>query len=204
VSQSGVVTGTGPGTTNITATSEGKTGSATVTVTPAPVATVTVTPSAANVVQGQTQALSATTKDAIGNTLTGRTVTWSSGTTAVATVSPSGVVTAVAEGTATITATSEGKTGTATITVTPIPVATVTVSPSSASVKKGNTVTLTATTRDAGGHVLTGRVITWSSSDTSKATVSSTGVVTGVAAGSVVITATSEGKTDTSNVTVTN
>jgi uncharacterized protein YjdB len=203
VSSSGVVTGLIPGSATITATSEGKSGSASVNVTLAPVATVTVTPPTASVIQGQTQALSATLKDALGNTLTGRTITWTTSAPSFATVSSSGVVTAVAVGSATITATSEGKTGTATITVTPIPVATVTVSPASTSVKKGDTKTLSATTRDANGNVLTGRVVTWSSSDTSKATVSSTGVVTGVAAGSVVITATSEGKSGTSTVTVT-
>jgi uncharacterized protein YjdB len=56
-------------------------------------------------------------KDGSGNTLTGRTVTWSSDHGEIATVSSSGVVTAVAIGTATITATSESKTGTAQITV---------------------------------------------------------------------------------------
>jgi hypothetical protein len=61
--------------------------------------------------------LTATTKDASGNTLTGRTVTWTSGTAASATVSSAGVVTGVAPGTSTITATSEGKTANAAITV---------------------------------------------------------------------------------------
>jgi len=203
VSSTGVVTGLVPGSATITATSEGKSGTATVSVTLAPVATVTVTPPSANVTQGQTQALSATLKDASGNTLTGRAITWSTSTPGVATVSSSGVVTAVAVGTATITATSEGKTGTSMITVTPIPVATVTVSPSSSSVKIGNTKALSATTRDVNGNVLTGRVITWSSSDTNKATVSSSGVVTGVAEGTVTITATSEGKSGTATVAVT-
>src|SRR5207245_1269205 len=59
----------------------------------------------------------ATTKDANGNVLTGRVVTWASDNTAVATVSPAGLVTAVAPGAATITATSETKSGTAAITV---------------------------------------------------------------------------------------
>src|SRR5207249_9948799 len=60
-------------------------------------------------------------KDANGNTLTGRTVTWSSDNTAVATVSGSGLVSGVAAGAATITATSEAKTGTSAITVTAPP-----------------------------------------------------------------------------------
>jgi len=70
---------------------------------------------------GQTVQLTATLKDANGNTLTGRTVTWSSDNTAVATVSGSGLVSGVAAGAATITATSEAKTGTSAITVTAPP-----------------------------------------------------------------------------------
>jgi uncharacterized protein YjdB len=203
VSQTGLVTGTGPGTTNITATSEGKTGSTTLTVSVAPVATVTVTPSSATILTGQTQQLTATMKDLLGNTLTGRSVTWSTSDPSVATVSPSGLVTGVDAGSVTITATSEGKTGTATITVMLAPVATVTVSPASFSVARNSAKTLTATLRDAAGNVLTGRSIVWVSSDTTIATVDQSGVVRGVKEGSATITATSEGKSGSSSATVT-
>ena len=209
VNGSGLVTGVAAGTATITATSEGKSGTATITVTaaaPPPVATVTVSPATASVAVGKTVQLAATTKDANGNVLTGRSITWSSGATGTATVSSSGLVTGVAVGTATITATSEGKSGTATITVTasaPPPVATVTVSPASASVAVGSTIQLTATTKDANGSVLTGRTITWSSNATSIASVNGTGLVTGGSAGSATITATSEGKSGTSAITVT-
>src|SRR5206468_527293 len=146
--------------------------------------------------------LSAVTKDAAGNTLTGRVVTWSSSNIAVATVDGSGLVTAVAAGSATITATSEGKSGTAAITVTPVPVATVTVSPASASIFVAGTQQLSAVTKDSAGGTLTGRVVTWASSNTAIATVSASGLVTGVAVGSVTITATSEGKSGSAAVTV--
>src|SRR3989454_809397 len=89
-----------------------------------------------------------------------------------------------------------------TVTVTTVPVASVTVSPPSASIATGATVQLAATTRDAGGNVLTGRVISWGSSNTTVATVSGSGLVTGVSAGAVTITATSEGKNGTAAVTV--
>jgi uncharacterized protein YjdB len=203
VSSSGVVTGVAAGSATITATSEGRSGTASVTVTPPPVATVTVAPTTASVTVGQTVQLTATTRDANNNVLTGRTVTWSSSNTGIATVSSSGVVTGVAAGSATITATSEGKSGTASVTVTPIPVASVTVAPTTASVIVGQTVQLTATTRDANNNVLTGRTVTWSSSNTGIARVSSSGVVTGIVAGSATITATSEGKSGTASVTVT-
>jgi len=90
-----------------------------------------------------------------------------------------------------------------TITVTTIPVASVTVSPTSGSIPVGDTLHLTATTRDSAGTILTGRTITWSSDSSQVATVNSTGRVTGVAAGSTTIRATSEGKTGTAAITVT-
>src|SRR5690242_13474167 len=205
VNSSGLVTGVGPGgPVTITATSEGKSGTATVNVTLAPVASVTVSPSSANVAITGTVQLTATPKDANGNPLTGRAISWSSSDNTIATVNSSGLVTGVAAGTVTITATSEGKSGTASITVAGAPVATVTVTPASASVQAGQTVQLTATLKDANGNILTGRVVTWSSNNTSVANVNSSGLVTGVAAGGpVTITATSEGKSGTSAITVT-
>ncbi len=84
---------------------------------PTPVATVTVTPATVSLVPGQTETLVAATLDAAGNQLNGRSVSWSTSASAVATVSAAGVVTAVGPGSATITATAEGKTGSAAITV---------------------------------------------------------------------------------------
>ena len=206
VSSTGRVSGIKVGTATITASSEGKSGTATVTVTPAPVAAVTVTPPTATVTVGQTTTLTAQTLDAGGNPLTGRAITWTSSSAAIATVSPGGVVTGVSAGTATITATSEGKSGTSTVTVNapaPAPVASVTVAPTTLPLQVGQTGTLTATTRDAANNVLTGRTVTWTSSNQAVATVAPNGTVTAVAPGSATITATSEGKTGTATVTVT-
>ena len=83
----------------------------------APVASVTVSPATASVNVGQTVQLTATLKDPSGNVLSGRAVTWTSGTPAVAMVSGSGLVTGVAPGSATLTATSEGQNGSATVRV---------------------------------------------------------------------------------------
>src|SRR5207248_5579614 len=129
------------------ATFEGKRGTSSITVTAVPVASVTVTPSPASVQAGQQVQLTATLKDANGNVLTGRVVTWSSNRTSVATVDGNGLVSGVTAGSATITATSEGKSGTSSITVTAVPVASVTVSPSPARVQQGATVQVTATTK---------------------------------------------------------
>jgi uncharacterized protein YjdB/alpha-tubulin suppressor-like RCC1 family protein len=205
VSSSGLVTGVAAGgPVTITATSEGQSGTAAVTVNPIPVASVTVSPGSSTINVGATVQLAATTKDANGNVLTGRVVTWTSSNNALATVSSSGLVTGVAAGgPVTITATSEGQSGAGAVTVTAVPVASVTVSPASSTINVGTTVQLAATTKDANGNVLTGRVVTWTSSDNALATVSSSGLVTGVAAGGpVTITATSEGQSGTAAVTV--
>ena len=79
---------------------------------PQSVATVQVTPSSSTLASvGQTVQLNATARDASGNTIAGKTFTWSTSDPGVATVSSSGLVTAVAGGDATITATSDGVSG---------------------------------------------------------------------------------------------
>jgi uncharacterized protein YjdB len=195
VGGSGQVVAVAPGTATITATvvTPGQTasvqGTATITVTSIPVASVQVTPASLSIDAGTIAPLSATAKDAAGNVLTGRTITWSSSSSSVATVSALGVVTAVAAGAATITATVDGISGTATITVTQVPVATVTVSPNPASVQERGSVQLNAVPRDAIGNVLTGRTIVWSSSNNSVAAASQAGLVTGIAPGNATVSA---------------
>jgi len=202
VNGSGLVTGATPGTAEIYAVSEGHSDSSTVTVTAPAVASVSVSPNSATLRVSNTSQLSATVRDASGNVLTGHTVTWSSSATAAATVSASGLVTAVAPGSATITATSDGKSGTSTISVTLVPVSTVTLTPKNDTLSVGAQAQLNATLKDSAGNVLTGRTITWGTSSSSVATVTSSGMVTGVAGGSATITATSDGKAGTSAVVV--
>ena len=81
---------------------------------PAAVSTVTVSPSTLQLVSGSTGTLTAVLRDAAGNILSGRAVTWASSAEQVATVSQQGVVIAFASGPATISATSEGRAGSAT------------------------------------------------------------------------------------------
>lgn len=202
VSTTGLVTSKSVGTAIITATVEGKSAQATITVTAVPVASVSVTPPTSSLVIGGTVQLSAVTRDDAGNVLTGRTVEWTSSDQSVATVDGNGLVTAHAIGNATITATSETKSAHAEITVTVAPVATVAVSPASVTIALNGTTQLSATTSDASGHVLTGRAVSWSSSDETKAKVDGNGLVTGLSYGQVTITATSEGKKGTATVKV--
>jgi hypothetical protein len=81
------------------------------------VASVTVSPASSSVYMNSTQQLSATLRDSSGNIVTGRTVAWTSSAPQVATVSASGLVTAVSPGSATITGEREGETGPAVINV---------------------------------------------------------------------------------------
>ncbi len=83
----------------------------------------------------------------------------------------------------------------------PPAVASVSVSPSAATVTVGLTTQLSASPRDAGGNALTNPV-DWSSGAPAIATVTGTGLVTGVSVGSATITATSAGKQGTASVSV--
>ena len=111
VSDSGLVRGVAPGSVNIVARNKTVTGSAPLTVTASdpttvPVASATVTLASSTLNPGQTTQATATTRDANGNILSGRAIAWSTNNSLVATVSSTGVVTAVASGSAQIVATS--------------------------------------------------------------------------------------------------
>src|SRR5690606_17372104 len=106
---------------------------------PPSVATVSLSPTSATLDIGTMATLTATPRDADGNAMTGKTVTWSSSAPAVATVS-AGVVTAVSEGQANITASSDGKSATAIITVNPAPVALVALSEAAATLDIAETL----------------------------------------------------------------
>lgn len=82
-------------------------------------------------------------------------------------------------------------------------VASVVIVPNPFSVAVGRTLQLTAMPRAKDGSPLTGRAVTWSSSDTAIAMVSASGVVTGIATGTATITSTSEAVSGTASVTVT-
>ena len=200
VSSTGVVTGVASGTSTISATLNGVTGSTVVTVS-APTS-ITVTPASPSINAGNTQGMTATGNYAGGGTQNLSTqVTWSSGTPGVATVSSAGVVTGVASGTSTISATLNGVTGSTVVTVAAL--SSITVTPANPSINAGNTQGMTATGNYAGrGTQNITSQVTWSSGTPGVATVNSTGVVTGVSAGSSVITATLGSVSGATTVTV--
>ncbi len=202
VASDGSIQGISAGTATVTANVDGVGGTTTVTVRAVPVASVVVSPPSQNVIVTRNFTLTATTLAADSTALKGRVVTWTTGSPSVATVSTTGVVTAITPGVATITATSEGIKGTARITVIPVPIASIVVLPSRDSVLTGTTLRLSADALDSAGTVLGGRTITWRTSRATVATVDATGLVTGVAPGTATITATAEGKSGTSALTV--
>jgi hypothetical protein len=89
------------------------------------------------------------------------------------------------------------------VTTTPLPVNAVTVTPGTVSLALGDTTILRATLTESSGSVVVGRAIEWSSSDAGVATVLATGFVRAMGVGTATITATSEGHSGTSLVTVT-
>lgn len=170
----------------------------------APVATVSLTLASSTLAVGQTSQATAVLKDAGGAVLSGRSITYSSSNTAVAKVSTSGLVTALATGTATISAVSEGKKGSSALTVqsNTNPVATVTVTLASASLLVGQTTLATPVMKDASGNLVSGAAVTWKISGGAYASVSSSGVVTAISAGQATVTATSGGVSGSAALTV--
>ena len=162
-----------------------------------------LTPAATGIVIGHTAQLTAVAKDASGNTIANAPMSWLSLDTLVARVSATGLVTGVAVGTTFVIATSGAKADTSGIGVMPVPVAAVSISPSSVSLVTAATLQLAATITDSAGNVLSGQTVTWTTSSSAVATVSATGLVTGVAPGTVTITAASGGKTATLTASIT-
>ena len=159
-----------------------------ITINPAaavPVESVSLDKTTLGLTKGETAQLNATV---LPETATNRNVTWSTSDASIATVTD-GVVTAVAPGTATITVTTvdQSKTATCTVTVT-VPVTGVTLNKTRTSLYVGDTETLTATVAPDNA---TNQAVTWTSSNPSVATVKN-GVVTAVAPGIAVITATTQ------------
>ena len=132
----------------------------------------------------------------------GRITTWSTNTPTVIGITSAGIVTGLSLGTARVIATAEGVADTVQLSVTNVPVATVTLSPVQISVQEGSTTQLRAVVTDSTGREVSDRPLEWLTSDPTKATVSSTGLVTAIAAGTVNIGATTEARIGQSTVII--
>jgi uncharacterized protein YjdB len=149
------------------------------------------------VLEGKSSNITVSSKYPTNDTVTG----YKSSNTDVATVNSSGKVTGVAAGTATITVTMRtGATARCKVTVQPV-TKSLSLSRTTLTLQTKKSATLKATRNPSGAK----ETITWKSSNTSVATVNSSGKVTAVKAGTATITAqTSNGKKATCKVTVKN
>ena len=196
------MTAVAAGTATITVTTEdgGHTAQCSVVVTDIAVTSVSLNKPSTQITKGETETLTATV---LPENATNKGIIWSSSNTGVATVS-NGTVTAVAAGSATITATSAAdstKKATCTVTVTTIAVTGVTLNKASTSIIRGGSETLTATVAPSNAS---NKNVTWSTNNSSVATVSN-GTVSAVAVGTARITVTTQdgGFTAYCDVTVT-
>ena len=214
VDESGNVTAKNPGEATITVTAADNGGAqatckVTVTERTVPVIKVTqiqLSQTRASLIEGKELQLTATV---LPTDATNQSLTWSSSVEGVATVDPTGKVTAIKAGTTVITATAKDDSGisascTVQVTVPTVKVTGITLNKTTASVVKGKTVALTATVTP---DTATDKTIKWATSNKNVATVSTDGVVTAVAAGTAIITATAadgSGVKATCKITVTN
>ena len=202
----GEITAVAPGTAVITVTSnDGSNITATcqVTVIPKRVKSIIMDESQVTIERTKTARLSVTVMPEDAGD---KSVAWSSGNSKVATVDGSGLVTAVAAGTAIIRATTnDGSNLTAEcqVTVTPLKATGISIDRTEATLERDATLQLTATvTPDDADD----RTVTWSSADSGIARVDGAGLVTAVSVGTTTITATTgdgTGLTASCTVTVT-
>lgn len=209
---SGLAATVATGTTTISATSGSVSGNTLLTVTSPALVSIAVTPATPSFAKGLTQQFTATGTYTDNSTqdLTA-TVTWASAAAGTATISNTGgsrgLCTSVATGSSVISATSGSVSGSTTATVTAATLVSLQVTPANPSIAKGLTqqFTATGTYTDSSTQNLTSSV-TWTSATTSRATVSnaggSQGLVTTIATGSSVITATSGSITANTTATV--
>ncbi len=193
IAAGGVANGIVPGQATITATAGSVSNSTTLTVTPAALSAITITPANPTIAAGTTQSFTATGLFSDGSTqdLTA-SVSWSSSAPSVATINVSGgLATGLAPGQTTVTASWGSVSNTSVLTVTPAVLISVSVNPVNPSILVGGTqqFTATGTFSDSSTQDLTGSAI-WNSSNTNVATISASGLASGLVVGTTTISAT--------------
>ena len=165
--------------------------------------TVTISPASVSLQSlDDTVQLTATVKNQHGQTMSDVATTWTSSDPATATVDAAGLVTAVANGTADVTATAGSVSGVAKMTVAQVP-AEISVDPDSLVFTQiGDTARVAAAFADANGHAVADAEVEWTSGDPSVATVDDWGLVTAVANGPTIVTATAGSASGSAKVTV--
>lgn len=208
ISHPGVVTGESSGQVTITAQDGAISGSANLLVEGATLTSIAISPQNSSVAAGFQTGFKAVGTFGNGDTqdLT-LFVTWTSSSPGIATISngqdTAGVATGVAPGPATISALFAGVSSSASLQVTNATLNSIAITPSSASIPAGQTQQFTANGSFSDGSNLDlTRQVSWTSSDASVATIISSGLATGVSAGTSTISADLKGVKDTAVLTV--
>ena len=160
-------------------------------------AILSINPGSASIVVGEAKDLTASIRNPEGQVLT-RPIVWWSSENAVATVEPGGLVRGVGTGVATIHASADSLEAVATVQVTLIQVR-----PDAPKVMLTDTVRLSAVVGDNSGTLVSNPQIAWLSSDSTIASIDSTGLVTGRSTGTVSIVAVAQDKVAMAQLVVT-
>ena len=198
VGATGLVTPVGVGTTTVNVRAGLLTKDVRVRVVAEPATSVRILPQqSVHVIRlGQQKQLTAECLNAAQQVLSGRTIAWNSGNPVVATVSGTGLVSALSIGSAAITASCDGSaSATVTAQVTPVPVSSVSITPNGLTLADNTQGQLTAVPRDSANNVLSllGRQVQWSTSNFPVASVNAQGVVSATNPGSAEITVSVDG-----------
>ncbi len=151
--------------------------------------TVSTAPSSLTLSVNSIATVVATAFDCKGNSIAKKTISYNSSNTAVATVTIAGQVIAVGVGTATVSAVADGKTATVPVTVTPETAASITVNPPSQTLRRGDNKQMSFVAFNAARNPISGVTVRWATSNSSIATISQNGLVTGLTSGTVTVTA---------------
>ena len=199
----GIGTSVAAGTTTISASVGGVQGSTTLAVTAPTISFISVSPVDLTLGIGINQQFTATATYSNGSSqdlVSG--VTWSSSSTAAATVDSNGLVSTVGAGSTTITATVGSFSDSTTLTVVPAQLISIDVSPNTVSIAQATTQQFSATGNFDDGSTQLLTSVTWSSSATNTASVNSSGLASGLAIGQATISATSGSVTGSATLTV--
>ncbi len=147
-----------------------------------------------DILVGESVELGSTLQDAMGRPVDLTAIDWSLSEPGVLSVSDKGVVKGLAVGSAEVIASSGAHSASMRLMVRRLPVASLTFQQTATDLFVGDGVLLRAVPRDSDGNELLARVVSYVSSDTTVATVTTDGVLTTVGYGTVVVTAQSEGQ----------
>jgi trimeric autotransporter adhesin len=202
VSAAGLVTALATGTTSIIVAAEGRADTVAVAVSQVPVSLALSPLTPTLTALGDSVSLGTTIRDRRNNVIPGLPVTWTTSNAASATVSPAGLVKAVANGSAEIRASHAGLSATTIVTVNQLATS-VAVTPASGMLTAlGDSTSFSATVKDRNGHTITGASVTWTSSNTAVVAATGNGYAKAVGNGTANMQATSGSVSGTAAVTV--